>query len=166
MGMKDANFKIDLTNSKTFLNNGKDSIKFYFKSNKGSDFKLLKKIASGGEMSRIMLSVKNIISRYRKLPTIIFDEIDSGVSGKISDSIAKIMFELSSSTQVLTITHLPQVASKGNFQYRVYKSSNEIGTNTYIKKLTKEERVEEIALMLSGNKITQTAKAHAKQLLN
>tara|TARA_B100000945_G_C20406063_1_gene610082 strand:+ start:155 stop:1807 length:1653 start_codon:yes stop_codon:yes gene_type:complete len=166
MGMKDANFKIDLTNSENFLNNGKDLITFYFKSNKGSDFKLLKKIASGGEMSRIMLSVKNIISRYRKLPTIIFDEIDSGVSGKISDNIAKIMFELSSSTQVLTITHLPQVASKGNFQYRVYKSSNKIGTNTYIKKLTKEERVEEIALMLSGNKITQTAKAHAKQLLN
>ncbi len=166
MGMKDANFKIELTNSKNFLNNGKDFIAFYFKSNKGSDYKLLKKIASGGEMSRIMLSVKNIISRYKKLPTIIFDEIDSGVSGKISDSIAKIMFELSASTQVFTITHLPQVASKGNFHFKVYKSSNKLQTNTYIKKLNKKERVEEIALMLSGNKITQTAKAHAKQLLN
>ncbi len=166
MGMKDANFKIELTNSENFLNNGKDFIAFYFKSNKGSDYKLLKKIASGGEMSRIMLSVKNIISRYKKLPTIIFDEIDSGVSGKISDSIAKIMFELSASTQVFTITHLPQVASKGNFHFKVYKSSNKLQTNTYIKKLNKKERVEEIALMLSGNKITQTAKAHAKQLLN
>ena len=164
--MKDANFKIELTNSENFLNNGKDFIAFYFKSNKGSDYKLLKKIASGGEMSRIMLSVKNIISRYKKLPTIIFDEIDSGVSGKISDSIAKIMFELSASTQVFTITHLPQVASKGNFHFKVYKSSNKLQTNTYIKKLNKKERVEEIALMLSGNKITQTAKAHAKQLLN
>ena len=166
MGMKDASFKIELTNSENFLNNGKDFIAFYFKANKGSDYKLLKKIASGGEMSRIMLSVKNIISRYKKLPTIIFDEIDSGVSGKISDSIAKIMFELSASTQVFTITHLPQVASKGNFHFKVYKSSNKLQTNTYIKKLNKKERVEEIALMLSGNKITQTAKAHAKQLLN
>jgi DNA repair protein RecN (Recombination protein N) len=166
MGMKGANFKIKLINSETFLNNGKDSIKFYFKSNKGSDYRLLKKIASGGEMSRIMLSIKNIISRYKKLPTIIFDEIDSGVSGKISDSIAEIMFELSISTQVFTITHLPQVASKGNNHFKVYKLSDKLKTNTYIKELNKEERIEEIALMLSGNKITNTAKAHAKQLLN
>ena len=166
MGMKGANFKIKLISSKTFLNNGKDSIKFYFKSNKGSDYRLLKKIASGGEMSRIMLSIKNIISRYKKLPTIIFDEIDSGVSGKISDSIAEIMFELSLSTQVFTITHLPQVASKGNKHFKVYKLSDKLKTNTYIKQLNKEERIEEIALMLSGNKLTNTAKAHAKQLLN
>ena len=166
MGMKGANFKIKLISSKTFLNNGKDSIKFYFKSNKGSDYRLLKKIASGGEMSRIMLSIKNIISRYKKLPTIIFDEIDSGVSGKISDSIAEIMFELSVSTQVFTITHLPQVASKGNKHFKVYKLSDKLKTNTYIKQLNKEERIEEIALMLSGNKLTNTAKAHAKQLLN
>ena len=166
MGMKGANFKIKLISSETFLNNGKDFIKFYFKSNKGSDYRLLKKIASGGEMSRIMLSIKNIISRYKKLPTIIFDEIDSGVSGKISDSIAEIMFELSISTQVFTITHLPQVASKGNNHFKVYKLSDKLKTNTYIKELNKEERIEEIALMLSGNKITNTAKAHAKQLLN
>ena len=166
MGMKGANFKIKLISSKTFLNNGKDSIKFYFKSNKGSDYRLLKKIASGGEMSRIMLSIKNIISRYKKLPTIIFDEIDSGVSGKISDSIAEIMFELSVSTQVFTITHLPQVASKGNKHFKVYKLSDKLKTNTYIKQLNKEERIEEIALMLSGNKLTNTAKAHAKELLN
>ncbi len=166
MGMKGANFKIKLISSNTFLYNGKDSIKFYFKSNKGSDYRLLKKIASGGEMSRIMLSIKNIISRYKKLPTIIFDEIDSGVSGKISDSIAEIMFELSMSTQVFTITHLPQVASKGNKHFKVYKLSDKLKTNTYIKQLNKEERIEEIALMLSGNKITKTAKAHAKQLLN
>ena len=166
MGMKGANFKIKLISSETFLNNGKDFIKFYFKSNKGSDYRLLKKIASGGEMARIMLSIKNIISRYKKLPTIIFDEIDSGVSGKISDSIAEIMFELSISTQVFTITHLPQVASKGNNHFKVYKLSDKLKTNTYIKQLNKEERIEEIALMLSGNKITNTAKAHAKQLLN
>ncbi len=166
MGMKGANFKIKLISSETFLYNGKDSIKFYFKSNKGSDYRLLKKIASGGEMSRIMLSIKNIISRYKKLPTIIFDEIDSGVSGKISDSIAEIMFELSISTQVFAITHLPQVASKGNNHFKVYKLSDKLKTNTYIKQLNKEERIEEIALMLSGNKITNTAKAHAKQLLN
>ena len=166
MGMKDAKFKIELNNSDTFLNNGKDLILFYFKSNKGSDFKLLKKIASGGEMSRIMLSIKNIIAKFKKLPTIIFDEIDSGVSGKISNSIADIMYELSVSTQVFTITHLPQVASKGNNHFKVFKNTNNLKTNTYIKQLSKKERVEEIAMMLSGNKITDTAKAHAKQLLN
>ena len=166
MGMKDAKFKIELNNSDTFLNNGKDLISFYFKSNKGSDFKLLKKIASGGEMSRIMLSIKNIIAKFKKLPTIIFDEIDSGVSGKISNSIADIMYELSISTQVFTITHLPQVASKGNNHFKVFKNTNNLKTNTYIKQLSKKERVDEIAMMLSGNKITDTAKAHAKQLLN
>ncbi len=166
MGMKDASFKIELTNSETFLKNGKESIAFYFKANKGTDFKLLKKIASGGEISRIMLSIKNIISKFKKLPTIIFDEIDSGVSGKISDSIADIMYELSLTTQVFTITHLPQVASKGNNHFKVFKNTNKSNTNTFIKQLTKKERVDEIALMLSGNKITDTAKAHAKQLLN
>ena len=166
MGMKDASFKIELTNSETFLKNGKESIAFYFKANKGTDFKLLKKIASGGEISRIMLSIKNIISKFKKLPTIIFDEIDSGVSGKISDSIADIMYELSLTTQVFTITHLPQVASKGNNHFKVFKNTNNSNTNTFIKQLTKKERVDEIALMLSGNKITDTAKAHAKQLLN
>ena len=166
MGMKDATFKIELTNSETFLKNGKESIAFYFKANKGTDFKLLKKIASGGEISRIMLSIKNIISKFKKLPTIIFDEIDSGVSGKISDSIADIMYELSETTQVFTITHLPQVASKGNNHFKVFKNTNKSNTNTFIKQLTKKERVDEIALMLSGNKITDTAKAHAKQLLN
>ena len=166
MGMKDASFKIELTNSETFLKNGKESIAFYFKANKGTDFKLLKKIASGGEISRIMLSIKNIISKFKKLPTIIFDEIDSGVSGKISDSIADIMYELSITTQVFTITHLPQVASKGNNHFKVFKNTNKSNTNTFIKQLTKKERVDEIALMLSGNKITDTAKAHAKQLLN
>ena len=127
---------------------------------------MLKKIASGGELSRIMLSIKNIISRYKKLPTIIFDEIDSGVSGKISDSIAEIMFELSSESQVFTITHLPQVASKGNKHYKVYKITDKSKTNTYIKELSKVERIKEISLMLSGNRISTTAKAHAKQLLN
>ena len=166
MGMKDASFKIELTSSETFLKNGKESIAFYFKANKGTDFKLLKKIASGGEISRIMLSIKNIISKFKKLPTIIFDEIDSGVSGKISDSIADIMYELSVTTQVFTITHLPQVASKGNNHFKVFKNTNKSNTNTFIKQLTKKERVDEIALMLSGNKITDTAKAHAKQLLN
>ncbi|MBK78082.1 MAG: DNA repair protein RecN [Flavobacteriaceae bacterium] len=166
MGMKDASFKIELTNSETFLYNGKESITFYFKANKGTDFKLLKKIASGGEISRIMLSIKNIISKFKKLPTIIFDEIDSGVSGKISDSIADIMYELSVTTQVFTITHLPQVASKGDNHFKVFKNTNKSNTNTFIKRLNKKERINEIALMLSGNKITDTAKAHAKQLLN
>ena len=107
-----------------------------------------------------------LCKKYKKLPTIIFDEIDSGVSGKISDSIAEIMFELSSESQVFTITHLPQVASKGNKHYKVYKITDKSKTNKYIKELSKEERIKEISLMLSGNRISTTAKAHAKQLLN
>ncbi len=166
MGMIGASFKIELISSEVFLSNGKDSLLLYYKSNKGSEYRLLKKIASGGELSRIMLSIKNIISRYKRLPTIIFDEIDSGVSGKISDSIARIMFELSNFVQVFTITHLPQVASKGLKHFKVYKISDKTKTSTYIKELNKVERIEEIALMLSGDQISNTAKAHAKQLLN
>jgi DNA repair protein RecN (Recombination protein N) len=166
LGMIYSSFKIKLENKEEFLYNGKDSVTFLFKSNNSSDFRLLSKIASGGELSRIMLSLKNILSRFKKLPTIIFDEIDSGVSGKISDSVANLMYEMSQTMQVLTITHLPQVASKGDNQIKVFKKTTQSETNTFIKNLNKEERINEIALMLSGNKVSTTALAHAKQLLN
>jgi DNA repair protein RecN (Recombination protein N) len=166
MGMPDATFKIQLNPTSEFLSNGKDLILFQFSANKGGQFNLLKKVASGGELSRIMLAIKYILSRYKKLPTLIFDEIDTGVSGKISDSIADIMKTLSNKLQVLTITHLPQVAAKGNHHFKVKKSMSKGKTVTLLKKLSNDERIEEIAMMLSGNEITPTAIAHAKQLMN
>ena len=166
MGMPDATFNIQLNPTPEFLSNGKDLILFQFSANKGGQFNLLKKVASGGELSRIMLAIKYILSRYKKLPTLIFDEIDTGVSGKISDSIADIMRTLSYKLQVLTITHLPQVAAKGNHHFKVQKSMSNGKTVTSLKKLSNDERIEEIAMMLSGNEITPTAIAHAKQLMN
>ena len=166
MGMPDATFNIQLNTTPEFLSNGNDLILFKFSANKGGQFNLLKKVASGGELSRIMLAIKYILSRYKKLPTLIFDEIDTGVSGKISDSIADIMKTLSNKLQVLTITHLPQVAAKGNHHFKVQKSMSKGKTVTSLKKLSNDERIEEIAMMLSGNEITPTAIAHAKQLMN
>ena len=166
MGMKEANFKIELTSSKDFLYNGKDFISFKFSANKGYDFKILKKVVSGGELSRIMLAIKTLLSRYKKLPTLIFDEIDAGVSGKISNNIAEIMSNLGSTMQVFTITHLPQVAAKGNHHFKIEKIIEKGKTFTIINYLNRNERIHEIAMMLSGNKITETAIAHAKQLMN
>ena len=166
MGMPDATFNIQLNPTPEFLSNGKDLILFQFSANKGGKFNLLKKVASGGELSRIMLAIKYILSRYKKLPTLIFDEIDTGVSGKISDSIADIMRTLSYKLQVLTITHLPQVAAKGNHHFKVQKSMSNGKMVTSLNKLSNDERIEEIAMMLSGNEITPTAIAHAKQLMN
>ena len=166
MGMPDATFNIQLNPTPEFLSNGKDLILFQFSANKGGQFNLLKKVASGGELSRIMLAIKYILSRYKKLPTLIFDEIDTGVSGKISDSIADIMKTLSNKLQVLTITHLPQVAAKGNHHFKVQKSMSNGKMVTSLNKLSNDERIEEIAMMLSGNEISPTAIAHAKQLMN
>ena len=166
MGMQDAAFKIKLSPSEKYFSNGKDHLYFLFSANTGVDFKLLKKVASGGELSRIMLAIKVVLSRYKKLQTLVFDEIDSGVSGKISDSIAEIMVSLSKKLQVLTITHLPQVAAKGSDHFKVQKVIFEGKTFTRLNKLDKDERIQEIAMMLSGNQITPTAIAHAKQLMN
>ena len=166
MGMPDAIFKIEFLSSESFLANGTDIISFQFSPNKGSQFNLLKKVASGGELSRIMLGIKSILSRYKKLPTLIFDEIDTGVSGKISDSVADLMIALSSQLQVLTITHLPQVAAKGNHHFKVQKVTEKGQTRSQLISLGSEARIEEIAMMLSGNQITPTAIAHAKQLMN
>ena len=166
MGMKEAEFRIDLEPSTTFLSNGVDQLHFKFKSNKGSNFKPLKKIVSGGELSRIMLAVKAILSSYVKLPTLIFDEIDTGVSGKISDSIAKLMVAMGQKLQVINITHLPQVAAKSHYHFKVFKQELDNKTLTTLVPLDKEARIEEIAMMLSGNQVSSTAIAHAKQLMN
>ena len=166
MGMKSAKFQINLIKSDTFLKNGKDLIEFLFSANKGLDFKPLKKVVSGGELSRIMLSMKSILARYKKLPTIIFDEIDSGVSGIISNGLADVMYDMSKNMQVFTITHSPQIASKGNVHIGVYKEFEDNSTVTKLKILNSNERIKEVAFMLSGKKITESALEHAKQLLN
>ena len=166
MGMQNARFRIDLTTVDQFLSNGKEQIDFLFSANLGSDFKPIKKVASGGEMSRIMLSIKAILSRFKQLPSIVFDEIDTGVSGTVSNEIANIMAHMSENMQVFTITHLPQVAAKGKQHFLVYKEVKGNNTVTKLKELNQEDRIKELAQMLSGEELTRTALDHAKQLLN
>ena len=166
LGMKDAKFKIDINKQDTFFSNGKDLIEFLFTANKGSDYKLLKQSASGGELSRIMLAIKSILANYRQLPTLMFDEIDTGVSGEISQKMGNIMKQMSRKMQIFTITHLPQIAAKGESHYKVLKTQDKGKTITNMVKLNTQERVVEIATMLEGDKISASAVAHAKQLLN
>lgn len=166
LGMENARFSIQINGGEHFLSNGKDEIQFLFAANKGSDFGLLKKVASGGEMSRIMLAVKAILSQYSNLPTIIFDEIDTGVSGEIANKMAQIMKKMSETMQVFAITHLPQIAGKGTVHFKVYKKVEQEQTKSELKLLTKEERITEIAQMLSGIDVTASAIIHAKELLN
>ena len=166
LGMENSKIKIDITKSKELLNNGNSLIDLLFKSNKGTSFNELKNIASGGEISRIMLSIKSILSKYRKLSAIIFDEIDTGVSGIVSSKVANLMYNMSKNMQVLTITHIPQVASKGDNHFKVFKHEDESRTVTNIKLLNKSDRVDEIAEMLSGKKLNKSAKELANQLLN
>lgn len=166
LGMSNARFDIQLTSKETYYVNGKDEIQFLFSANKGSDFGLLKKVASGGEMSRIMLAVKAVLSQYSKLPTIIFDEIDTGVSGEIAHKMGEIMKQMSANMQVFAITHLPQIAGKGKDHFKVFKIIKENQTQSELKLLTKDERVIEIAQMLSGSTISDSALNHAKELLN
>ena len=166
LGMLSATFKIEVQLEKTFKPTGKDQLVFLFCANKGGSYGELKKVASGGELSRIMLTIKSILAKYDHLPTIMFDEIDTGVSGEISHKMGDIMFEMSKSMQVFSITHLPQVASKGNHHYKVYKQETDAVTHTNIKQLSKEERITELAEMLGGKSLSDSAIAHAKQLLN
>lgn len=166
LGMPNARFNIEVTTTQNYYSNGKDEIQFLFSANKGSDFGLLKKVASGGEMSRIMLAVKAILAQYSKLPTIIFDEIDTGVSGEIANKMALIMKEMSNDMQVFAITHLPQIAAKGNEHFKVFKTTIGNQTQSELKLLSTEERVVEIAEMLSGKDISDSAINHAKALLN
>lgn len=165
LGMENTRFKFNLTHTNQYFANGKDELQLLISANKGVNFGELKKIASGGELSRIMLSVKAILSEYLKLPTIIFDEIDAGVSGDISQKMAEIMQQMSKNMQVITITHLPQIAAKGKYHYKVYKQDIANNIVTKLNRLTAEERIHEIAEMLGGKNITTTAINHAKQLL-
>ena len=166
LGMPNAKFNIALQPSDTFYINGKDELSFLFSANKGGQFNALKKAASGGELSRIMLAIKSILSKYTQLPTIMFDEIDTGVSGEISNKMGSIMQDMSKTMQVFTITHLPQIAAKGDSHFKVFKEDVDNVTQTQLIKLNPEERIVEIAQMLGGANISTSALEHAKQLLN
>ncbi|MGB3144754.1 MAG: DNA repair protein RecN, partial [Maribacter sp.] len=166
LGMPSASFEITLIPSATLIATGMDELSFLFTANRGGSYGELKKVASGGELSRIMLVIKSILAKYEKLPTMMFDEIDTGVSGEISNRMADIMKDMSKDLQVFSITHLPQVASKGNHHFKVYKTEGAERTMTNMKKLTEEERIIELAHMLGGKEISESALAHAKQLLN
>ncbi len=166
LGMENAKFKIELNPSNNFNSFGIDDINFMFQANKGYEFKDLKSSASGGEMSRIMLAVKSIIAKYRKIPSIIFDEIDTGVSGAISQKMGHIMRSLSKYVQTFSITHIPQIAAMGSAHYKIYKFDEDNITKTTIIKLAEEERIVEIAKMLEGSSISESAINHAKRLMN
>jgi len=164
--MKNTRFKVELSKTAEFMFNGSDQLQFLMSSDKGKTFEPIKKVASGGEMSRIMLAVKSILSKYSNLPAIIFDEIDTGVSGEVSNRIAELMLAMCVNMQVITITHLPQVAAKGHHHYKVFKSEHKEVISSNIKMLNADERLVELAEMLGGSKITESALAHAKQLLS
>ncbi len=164
--MKNTRVSINLIEGKELLFNGKDTLEFLISANKGLTFESLKKAASGGEISRIMLAVKNILSKYTNLPAIIFDEIDTGVSGEVSNKIADIMQQMSTQMQVISITHLPQIAAKGNHHFKVFKEEVDGKITSNIKLLDENERIVELAEMLGGKDLTDSAIAHAKQLLN
>jgi DNA repair protein RecN len=165
LGMPNGRFSITLTATDTFLANGNDELSFLFSANKGGDFGQLKKVASGGELSRIMLAVKAIMAEHTALPTIMFDEIDTGVSGEISQKMGDIMKQMSQNRQVFAITHLPQIAAKGAYHFKVFKEDSKGKTTTHLKLLTEEERIIELSEMLEGKNSGASARNHAIELL-
>ncbi len=166
LGLPNARFQFELSPSQEFKSNGSDVLQLLFTANKGLAFGPLKKVASGGEMSRIMLSIKSVLAEYKKLPTIVFDEIDTGVSGEIANKMADILQKMSLKMQLLSITHLPQIAAKGDHHIKVYKEDNNEVTATHLKILNEDERIVEIAQMLGGKNLSEAAIANAKELLN
>ena len=164
--MPNAKFNIQIDKTDEHNSNGMNRIDFKILANTGYDYKSLKNSASGGEISRIMLAVKSIIANYKQLPTIIFDEIDTGVSGEISKKMGLIMKKLGLKIQIFSITHLPQVAAMGQSHFKIYKEDNNGVTVTKMEKLNENNRIVEIANMLEGNNASESAYLHAKQLLN
>ena len=166
LSMENAIFKIELSQKSDLGINGLDELKFLFTANKGAELNELHKVASGGELSRLMLSLKALLASKKQLPTIIFDEIDTGVSGDVADKIGEILLSMGNNMQVIAITHLPQMASKGNHHLFVYKKDDEDKTVSYIKQLNKAERINEIAKMLSKSNPTVSAIKNATELLS
>jgi len=165
LGMPNAKFRVSLTKLQDFTSSGTDHADFLFSANKQVEPENLAKIASGGELSRVMLSLKSLLTKNNNLPTIIFDEIDAGVSGEVADKVGQILAGMGKYMQVVNITHLPQVASRGTKHYHVYKDDSGDSTITRIKLLTESERVIEVARLLSGSEVTETAVKNAKELL-
>ncbi|MCL2027136.1 MAG: DNA repair protein RecN [Bacteroidales bacterium] len=166
LGMKDARLELQFLPTSDFTEHGKDFIKFMFSANLGSDLRELSKVASGGELSRLMLAIKSVINQQHILPTIIFDEIDTGVSGDIAGKVAKIMQDMSVSMQVIAITHLPQMAAKARTHYRVYKRLDNGQTISEIKSLNQDEHIHAIASMISNETVTDSAISAAKELID
>ncbi len=166
LGMEHGNFKIELTQQSHAGPNGIDTVQFLFSANRGSELQEIEKAASGGEISRLMLALKSIINDNSLLPTVIFDEIDSGISGEVAGKVASLMQELSSKHQLIVITHLPQIAAKGKLHYFVFKNVSEDKTFTQIKSLNEDESIREIATMISGDHISDAALKTAKELKN
>lgn len=165
LGMPNVRLVLDRKKLKNFSDSGIDDINFLFSANKTGELSAIPKVASGGEMSRVMLCIKSLLSKSKGLPTIIFDEIDTGVSGVVADKMGSIMQIISKNIQVVSITHLPQIAVKGNHHYKVYKTDSHSDTQTSIEELSKELRVTEIAKMLSGSNLTEAALSNARELL-
>lgn len=167
IGLKNSEFHIRLTilPEGTFRQNGRDAIEFLFSANKGSEPQALDKVASGGELSRLMLCIKSLLAEKSGLPTLVFDEIDTGVSGEIAHKIGSLIHEMSNGRQVFVITHLPQMAAHGDDHFLVSKKTTGNKTNTNLVRLSKNERVDELARMLSGEILTEAAKANARDLL-
>jgi DNA repair protein RecN (Recombination protein N) len=165
LGMQEVCFEVHLATQNEWTHTGKDDIQFFFSANKNSTPQPIAQVASGGEISRVMISLKSLIASSKSLPTIIFDEIDMGISGEIANAMSLIMKELGGCMQVIAITHLPQIAAKGTTHYKVYKDNRGTNTETAIKQLSNNERIDEIAIMLSGEFVTPAAVENAKQLL-
>jgi DNA repair protein RecN (Recombination protein N) len=165
MGMPHAKFSVNIRPAEEYMINGKDIIDFLFSANRNIEQQEISKVASGGEFSRLMLSIKTLLSRRGDMPTIIFDEIDIGVSGEIADKVGNILQEMSKSVQLINVTHLPQIAAKADYHFLIYKTEDDMTTATHIRQLNTSEQVIEIAKMLSGNELTNAAILNAKELL-
>jgi len=165
LGMPDAHFKIEKKVMDNFTSHGTDEVQFLFSANKGKELREIEKVASGGELSRVMLVIKSLIAKYTDLPAIIFDEIDSGVSGKVAGQVAELVLKISKAMQVIMITHLPQIASRGDAHFLVYKENLKNRTTTRIKRLSTEERIDEIARMISSGKPGTSALKTASEML-
>ncbi len=165
LGMPNSKFRVEITGGLPLTAFGRDEVNFLFTANKNGELNEISKVASGGELSRLMLSIKALVSKSRALPTILFDEIDSGISGETADKMGNILKEIARDMQVINITHLPQIAAKGDLHYLVYKEDTDTETITKLKLLSPDERVSELAKMLSGENITDAARMNAAELL-
>tara|TARA_R110002012_G_scaffold6480_4_gene29856 strand:+ start:57692 stop:59344 length:1653 start_codon:yes stop_codon:yes gene_type:complete len=166
LGMPNAQFQVSLATQEDLHASGNDVLEFLFSANKGSELKPLGKVASGGELSRVMLALKSVLSKHKQLPTLIFDEIDTGVSGDIAVKMGGILKKMGRTMQLISITHLPQIAGQGASHFKVYKKDTDERTQTFIEQLDEDARIVEIAAMLGGNQQSQAAIDHAKNLLN